>query len=146
MLSYEFLEKFFSDSTGLIAVTDRHQRVPYYNMPLLDEGATPLRSKDSPRCFELFYPDQDRCCDNCHVKEVFVRGQTLNRHKNHPHLGNLQARCLPIHDDRGNVSPVIEQICPADTQQHINQRKAHLRTMAEKTEQKIRRERDLARH
>ncbi len=145
MLPYAFLEKFFSDSTCLVAVIDRHQQVLYHNMHLLDEGETPWRSKESPHCFELFYPDQDRCCENCQVMEVYASGQPLIRQKIHPRLGNLEIRCLPIHDDRGEVTLVIEQLCPVDKQQHIDQREALLRTMAEKTEQKLRRERDLAR-
>lgn len=145
MLSFAFLEKFFSDSTCLIAVIDRHQQVLYHNMHLLDEGISAWRSKDAPRCFELFYPDQNRCCESCQVMEVFASGKPLIREKVHPRLGNLEIRCLPIHDDRGEVSLVIEQLCPIDTQQHIDQREARLRTMAEKTEQKLRRERDLAR-
>lgn len=146
MLPYAFLEKFFADSTCLIAVIDRHQRVLYHNMHLLDEPGMQWNSEDLPRCFELFYPDQDRCCASCQVKEVFASGQTLIREKIHPRLGLLEVRCLPIHDDQGEVSLVIEQLCPIDTQLQIDQREARLRTIAENTEQKLRRERDLARH
>ncbi|MCD4688287.1 MAG: EAL domain-containing protein [Desulfuromonadaceae bacterium] len=146
MLPYEFLEKFFSDSTCLIAVIDRHQRVRYHNMHLIDGVGTQWRSKDLPRCFELFYPGQNRCCDSCHVKEVFASGQTLIREKAHPRLGHLKILCLPIRNNQGEVQLVIEQICPAGTHQHIDQREARLRTIAENTEQQLRRERDLARH
>ncbi|OEU62135.1 MAG: hypothetical protein BA870_06100, partial [Desulfuromonadales bacterium C00003094] len=145
MLPYAFLEKFFADSSCLIAVIDRDQRVLYHNMHLLDDVGTQWRSKDLPRCFELFYPDQNRCCDSCHVKEVFASGQTLVREKVHPRLGHLEILCLPIRNNQGEVQLVIEQICPADTHQHIDQREARLRTIAENTEQQLRRERDLAR-
>lgn len=145
MLPYAFLEKFFADSSCLIAVIDRHQRVLYHNMHLLDEAGKQWSSKEQPRCFELFYPGQDRCCTSCQVKEVFASGQTLIRQKVHPRLGHLEILCLPIRDDQGEVSLVIEQICPADTQQHIDQRESRLRTIAEDTEQQLRRERDLAR-
>lgn len=146
MLPYSFLEKFFADSTCLIAVTDRRQRVVYHNMHLLDGTENQgTAAGDLPQCFELFYPGQDRCCDSCHVKEVFASGQPLMREKIHPRLGHLKILCLPLRDDQGEVQLVIEQICPADTHQQIDQREARLLTIAENTEQKLRRERDLAR-
>ena len=146
MLPYSFLENFFADSTCLIAVTDRRQRVVYHNMHLLDGTENQgTAAGDLPQCFELFYPDQNHCCDSCHVKEVFASGQPLMREKIHPRLGHLKILCLPLRDDQGEVQLVIEQICPADTHQQIDQREARLRTIAENTEQQLRRERDLAR-
>ncbi|OEU53662.1 MAG: hypothetical protein BA871_17495 [Desulfuromonadales bacterium C00003096] len=146
MLPYAFLEKFFSDSSCPIAVIDRHQRVLYHNMHLLDEAGKQWSSKEQPRCFELFYPGQDHCCTNCQVKEVFASGKTLIREKFHPRLGPLEIRCLPIHDEHGEVSLVIEQLCPADTKQRIDQRETRSHTNTENTEQNLWPARDLARH
>ncbi len=53
---------------------------------------------------------------------------------------------MPIHDEHGEVSLVIEQLCPADTKQRIDQRETPLHTITENTEQKLWQERDLARH
>ncbi len=145
MLSSAFLEKFFTDSSCMIAVIDRDQRILYNNIHLFDKLGTLRNAKDLPRCFEFFHPGQNRYCANCPVKKVFASGKPLIWQKVHPHLGSLEIRCLPIRDARGEVSLVIEQLCPVDTMQHIAKSEARLRTITKITEQQLRQERDLAR-
>ncbi|MEZ4483214.1 MAG: hypothetical protein R2864_01010 [Syntrophotaleaceae bacterium] len=99
MLSYDFLEQFFSNSNCLIAVIDRQQGVVYSNLRHGDDPRPDLEPPNLPRCFELFYPGQQSCCDSCHVQEVFASGEPLVRDKVHPRLGPLQIRCLPIRDE-----------------------------------------------
>ena len=146
MLPYDFLEKFFADHACLIAVIDRQQRVVYNNLHLQDKWSRKIDPQDQPQCFELFYPEQQGCCANCHVQEVFANGQPLIREKHHPHLGQLQIHCLPIRDERGEVALVIEQMCITSALQDNEPVEKSIQAFAEKNRLDLQQGQDLARH
>ncbi len=134
MFHSSLYRKCFLQIPDFLAVINRDFRIEMCNWRGgYDYVPEELRRKGA-LCYELFYPGQDRPCENCHVQEVFRTGRPLVREKVNPRIGHVEVRCFPLFDRRGEVHLVAEQICNInerkEMQERFSQQYAFLQTLA----------------
>jgi two-component system cell cycle sensor histidine kinase/response regulator CckA len=111
MLNSLIYRKFFYQIPDFLVVINRDYRVEMCNWRGAYQYVPKERRRPGARCYEMFYPGQDRPCADCHVAEVFRTGEPLVREKFNPAAGYMEVRCFPVFDRRGEVVMVAEQIC-----------------------------------
>ena len=135
MMNSALLTRMFEQIPDCLAVISRDLRIEMCNWRGGYEYVPEHLRRKGAHCYELFYPDQGRACEDCHVLEVFRSGQPLVREKYNPHIGHVEVRCFPIFDQRGEVFLVAEQICNINErkkmQEGLAQQHNYLKTLAE---------------
>jgi PAS domain S-box-containing protein len=135
MMNSALLKRMFEQIPDFLAVINRDLRIEMCNWRGGYEYVPKHLRRKGAHCYDLFYPDQGRPCENCHVLEVFRSGQSLVREKHNPHIGHVEVRCFPIFDRRGEVFLVAEQICNINErkkmQEGLAQQHNYLRTLAD---------------
>ncbi len=135
MKNASLLSKIFEQIPDFLAVINRDLRIEMCNWRGGYDYVPEHLRRLGVHCYDLFYPDQGRPCENCHVLEVFRTGQSLVREKYNPHIGHVEVRCFPIFDRQGKVLLVAEQICSIDERKkmarRLSQQYTYLRTLAD---------------
>ncbi|WP_406657419.1 PAS domain-containing sensor histidine kinase [Methanolobus sp. ZRKC2] len=99
----------FDSIPDLLAVIDRDLHVVLSNWKERDY-ITKEEKMSNPYCYNCFM-HQDEPCDPCHAMEVFLTGNVKAVEKTNPIDGKIrEIRVMPIFDENGNVSLVIEHI------------------------------------
>ena len=133
MFNYMIYRKFFYQIPDFLVVINREYKIEMCNW----RGAYQYVPKELRRlgthCYEMFYPGQDRPCADCHAAVVFRTGQPLVREKLNPAVGQVEVRCFPVFDWRGEVIMVAEQICNVtprkQAEQELQSRNQFLQTL-----------------
>jgi diguanylate cyclase (GGDEF)-like protein/PAS domain S-box-containing protein len=110
----------FQDIPDFLVILDRDLRIQYCNWQGCYATVPEERRVSGIRCHEAFYPDQGGPCNPCHARTVFASGQPVTQIKHNPRIGYLEIRCLPIFDERGQVTSVAEQICDVTQRVHAD--------------------------
>ncbi|APG27884.1 hypothetical protein A7E78_08585 [Syntrophotalea acetylenivorans] len=135
MKNASLLTKIFEQIPDFLAVINRDLRIEMCNWRGGYEYVPEHLRRLGAHCYNLFYPDQGRPCNDCHVLEVFRSGKTLVREKFNPRIGHVEVRCFPIFDRRGEVFLVAEQICNIaerkKMQMRLSQQYTYLKTLAD---------------
>lgn len=135
MTGSSLLARMFEQIPDCLAVINRDLRIEMCNWRGGYEYVPEHLRNKGAHCYDLFYPDQGRPCENCHVLEVFRSGKPLVREKFNPRIGHVEVRCFPLLDPQGKVSFVAEQICNINErkkmQERLSQQYTYLKTVAE---------------
>jgi len=125
--SENILRKIFESIPDMLAVIDRDLRIVHSNWQGGYEYVPEELRAGSPMCYDAFYPEQGKPCDDCHVLEVFRTGMAVTTEKYSPRLGLVEVRAFPIFDDSGDVVMVAEYIRNITDQKRQEEelRKAH---------------------
>jgi PAS domain S-box-containing protein len=125
--SESVLRKVFDSIPDLLSVIDRDLRIVRSNWQGGYEYVPEEKRIGNPHCFDAFYPEQGRPCDNCHTLKVFRTGRPVATEKYNPRIGLLEIRVFPIFDDSGEVVMVAEHIRNITEQKRLEEelRKAH---------------------
>jgi two-component system, cell cycle sensor histidine kinase and response regulator CckA len=133
MLNYMIYSKFFYQIPDFLVVINREYKVEMCNWRGAYQYVPKERRRLGTHCYEMFYPGQDRPCDDCHAAVVFRTGQPLVREKLNPAVGHVEIRCFPVFDWRGEVIMVAEQICNVtprkQAEQELRSRNQFLQTL-----------------
>jgi signal transduction histidine kinase/CheY-like chemotaxis protein len=125
--SETILRKVFEVIPDMVAVIDRDLRLIHSNwqggyeyVPEEIRGACPF-------CYDAFYPERGKPCDDCHSLKVFRTGKPVYNEKYNPRIGLVEVRAFPIFDDSGQVVMVAEYIRNITEQRRLEEelRKAH---------------------
>ncbi len=116
------LKRMVDQIPDLLAVINRDLRIEMCNWRGGYEYVPEHLRNKGAHCYDLFYPDQGRPCENCHVLEVFRSGQPLVREKFNSRIGHMEVRCFPLFDQRGEVSLVAEQVCNINERKKVQER------------------------
>jgi signal transduction histidine kinase len=125
--SETILQKVFEVIPDMVAVIDRDLRLVHSNW----QGGyeyVPEEIRDAfPYCYDAYYPERGRPCDNCHALEVFRTGKLVSSEKFNPRIGLVEVRAFPIFDDSGQVVMVAEYVRNITEQRRLEEelRKAH---------------------
>ncbi len=128
-------QRLFSDIPDLLAVVDRNHRLIMCNWRGGYDYVPEEQRQGQPLCYEVFYPGQGKPCQPCHVAEVFRTGKPLVTEKHNARVGHLEVRCFPIHDERGQLILVAEQLCDINqrktAEENLRARESQYRTLVE---------------
>ena len=111
----------------MVAVIDRDLRLIHSNWQGGYEYVPEETRSACPFCYDAFYPERGRPCDNCHALQVFRTGKPAYKEKYNPRIGLVEVRAFPIYDDSGQVVMVAEYIRNITEQRRLEDelRKAH---------------------
>jgi signal transduction histidine kinase/CheY-like chemotaxis protein len=125
--SENVLRRVFDSIPDLLAVIDRDLRIVRSNWQGGYEYVPEELRSGSPYCYDAFYPDQGKPCDDCHTLKVFRTGRPVATEKYNPRIGLVEVRAFPIFDDSGDVVMVAEHIRNITEQKRLEEelRKAH---------------------
>ena len=125
--SENVLRRVFDSIPDLLSVIDRDLRIVRSNWQGGYEYVPEEIRSGSPYCYEAFYPEQGKPCDNCHALKVFRTGQPVATEKYNPRIGLVEIRAFPVFDDSGDVVMVAEHIRNITEQKRLEEelRKAH---------------------
>jgi signal transduction histidine kinase/ActR/RegA family two-component response regulator len=125
--SENVLRRVFDSIPDLLAVIDRNLRIVRSNWQGGYEYVPEELRSGSPYCYDAFYPDQGKPCDDCHTLKVFRTGRPVTAEKYNPRIGLVEVRAFPILDDSGDVVMVAEYIRNITEQKRLEEelRKAH---------------------
>ncbi len=125
--SESVLRKVFDSIPDLLSVIDRDLRIVRSNW----QGGYDYVPEDiragSPYCYDAFYPEQGKPCNDCHTLKVFRTGRPVATEKYNPRIGLVEVRAFPVFDDSGDVVMVAEYIRNITEQKRLEEelRKAH---------------------
>ena len=125
--SETILQKVFEVIPDMVAVIDRDLHLVHSNWQGGYEYVPEEIRNGFPFCYDAYYPDRKRPCDNCHTLEVFRTGKPVSNEKNNPRIGLVEVRAFPIFDDSGQVIMVAEYVRNITEQRRLEEelRKAH---------------------
>jgi signal transduction histidine kinase len=125
--SETILQKVFEVIPDMVAVIDRDLRLIHSNWQGGYEYVPEEIRHTTPFCYDAYYPERGRPCDNCHALEVFRTGKPVANEKFNPRIGLVEVRAFPIFDDAGQVVMVAEYIRNITEQRQLEEelRKAH---------------------
>jgi signal transduction histidine kinase len=125
--SETILRKVFEVIPDMVAVLDRDLRLLHSNWQGGYEYVPAELRDTSPFCYDAFYPERGRPCDECHTQEVFRTGKPVSGEKYNPRIGLVEVRAFPILNDSGQVVMVAEYIRNITEQRRLEEelRKAH---------------------
>ena len=125
--SETILQKVFEVIPDMVAVIDRNLRLVHSNWQGGYEYVPEEIRNASPFCYDAYYPELGRPCDNCHALEVFRTGKPVSAEKFNPRIGMVEVRAFPIFDDGGQVVMVAEYVRNITEQRRMEEelRKAH---------------------
>ena len=125
--SESILRKVFESIPDMLAVIDRDLRVVHSNWQGGYEYVPEEIRAGSPYCYDAYYPEQGKPCDDCHALKVFRTGAPVTMEKYNPRIGLVEVRAFPIFDDSGEVVMVAEYIRNITEQKRLEEelRKAH---------------------
>ncbi|HEX2768662.1 MAG TPA: ATP-binding protein [Geobacteraceae bacterium] len=98
----------FEAIPDLLSVIDRDLRIVRSNWHGGYEYVPEEVRDRSPYCYQAYYPERDKPCENCHTIEVFRTGKPAVREKYNPRIGMVEAHAYPVFDDTGNVVMAVE--------------------------------------
>jgi PAS domain S-box-containing protein len=113
MISYDeqFLTRVFDSVSDPMVIYDREFKILRVNQALLARFEIPFEKVIHRYCYEFFY-DRSAICEDCHVKEVFERGEPRMLQKRIPAPKGseriFEIHSYPIKDANGNTIQVIE--------------------------------------
>ena len=119
--------KIFESIPDLLAVIERDFRIVHSNWGGgYDYVPEDVRS-GFHHCYDAFYPEQGKPCDDCHALKVFQTGRQVSSEKYNPRIGLVEVRAFPIFDASGEVVMVAEYIRNITEQRRLEEemRKAH---------------------
>ncbi len=125
--SESILRRGYESIPDMLAVIDRDLRIVHSNWGGgYDYVPEDIRA-GFPRCYDAFYPEQGKPCDNCHALSVFRTGGQVSSEKCNPSIGLVAVRAFPIFDASGDVVMVAEYIRNITEQRRLEEemRKAH---------------------
>ncbi|UFS70776.1 PAS domain S-box protein [Geomonas sp. RF6] len=109
--------RIFDAIPDLVSVVDRDLRIIYSNWNGgFDYVPEEVRASDC-HCYEAYYPEQGKPCDECHLEKVFSTGRPVVTEKYNPRVGYLEIYAFPVLDDDGTVIMATEYL------RNINSRK-----------------------
>jgi signal transduction histidine kinase/ActR/RegA family two-component response regulator len=125
--SENVLRKVFDSIPDLLTVIDRDLRIVRSNWQGGYEYVPEEVRTGSPYCYDAYYPEQGKPCDDCHALKVFRTGRPVATEKYNPRIGLVEVRAFPVFDDSGNVVMVAEYIRNITEQKRLEEelRKAH---------------------
>ena len=121
------LRKVFEVIPDMVSVIDRELHLIHSNW----QGGyeyVPEEIRDTCLfCYDAYYPEQGRPCDNCHAHEVFRTGKPVYSEKHNSRIGLMEIRAFPIYDDSKQVVMVAEYVRNITEQRRLEEelRKAH---------------------
>lgn len=101
--SERLLQNILQAIPDLISVVDKDYRIIFSNWRGGYEYVSDEKRKETVQCFEAYYPERSKPCDECHVKEVFRTGQPVIAEKFNPKVGHLEIHAFPVFDENGNI-------------------------------------------
>jgi signal transduction histidine kinase len=125
--SETILQKVFEVIPDMVAVIDRDLHLIHSNWQGGYEFVPEEIRDGSTFCYDAYYPEHKRPCDNCHALEVFRTGKPVSNEKFNPRIGLVEVRAFPILDDSGEVVMVAEYVRNITEQRRLEEelRKAH---------------------
>lgn len=125
--SESILRKVFESIPDMLSVIDRDLRIIHSNWQGGYEYVPEDIRAGSPYCYDAFYPDQGKPCDDCHALKVFRTGRPVTSEKYNPRIGLLEVSAFPIFDDSGDVVMVAECLRNITEKKRLEEelRKAH---------------------
>jgi two-component system, cell cycle sensor histidine kinase and response regulator CckA len=125
--SESILRKIFESIPDMLSVIERDLRIVHSNW----QGGYEYVPEDirarSPYCYDAYYPEQGKPCDDCHALKVFQTRKPVSSEKYNPRIGLMEVRAFPVFDDSGDVVMVVEHIRNITEQKRLEEelRKAH---------------------
>lgn len=125
--SETIMQKVFEVIPDMVAVLDRDLRLVHSNWQGGYEYVPEEIRQARPYCYDAYYPERGRPCDNCHALEVFRTGKPVSSEKHNPRIGLVEVRVFPIFDDTGQVAMVAEYVRNITEQRRLEEelRKGH---------------------
>ena len=125
--SESILRKIFESIPDMLAVIDRDLRIVHSNWQGGYEYVPEDIRAGYPYCYDAYYPNHGKPCDDCHALKVFHTGKPVTTEKYNPRIGLMEVRAFPVFDDSGNVVMVAEYIRNITEQKRLEEelRKAH---------------------
>jgi len=107
----QFLIRIFDSVSDPFSIYDRNLRIVRVNQALLTLFKLSAEQVIGRYCYELFY-DRTEICEKCHVKEVFLTGESRMLEKRIPMPDGseriFEVHSYPIKDEKGITTQAIE--------------------------------------
>lgn len=101
-----FFFKVFESITDPLAIYDRNYRINLINSALGDLYQMSSGDAVGQHCYKVFQ-QRVSVCENCHVREVFLTGETRRREKvislPDGRQRHFVIHCYPVRDDSGKI-------------------------------------------
>jgi PAS domain S-box-containing protein len=119
--SESILRKIFESIPDMLSVIDRDLRIVHSNWQGGYEYVPEEVRSGNPHCYDAYYPEQGKPCDDCHAIKVFRTGRPVTTEKYNPRIGLMEVRVFPIYDDSGEVVMVAEYIRNITEQKRVEE-------------------------
>jgi PAS domain S-box-containing protein len=125
--SESILRKVFEAIPDMLAVIDKDLRILHSNWQGGYEYVSEEIRNSNPHCYDAYYPEHGKPCENCHALQVFRTGREVKTEKFNPRVGLVEVRAFPVFDDSGEVAMVAEYIRNITEQRRVEEdlRRAH---------------------
>lgn len=108
--SENVLRKVFEAIPDMVSVLDRNLMIVHSNWQGGYEYVSEADRQRPIRCYEAFYPGQDKPCEGCHALKVFETKEPATGEKYNPRIGLIETRTFPVFDEAGEVMMVAEYV------------------------------------
>jgi PAS domain S-box-containing protein len=102
--------RLFAAIPDLLSVVDGDLRIVYSNWRGGHECVPEEIRSRNPFCYDVYYPDQGKPCDPCHLREVFRTGKALITEKHNPRIGYQEIHAFPVCNESGAVVMAAEYL------------------------------------